>query len=68
MASLRNTAINLHRIDGADNIAEACPRHRLQRRPRPRPPQPPNPLVTSVLVNNAGALIAVCLIVMSAWR
>jgi predicted transposase YbfD/YdcC len=24
MASLRNTAINLHRIDGADNIAEAC--------------------------------------------
>ena len=24
LASLRNTAINLHRIDGADNIAEAC--------------------------------------------
>ena len=24
MASLRNTAINLHRIAGADNIAEAC--------------------------------------------
>lgn len=24
LATLRNTAINLHRIDGADNIAEAC--------------------------------------------
>jgi hypothetical protein len=24
MASLRNTAINLHRLDGATNIAEAC--------------------------------------------
>ena len=24
MASLRNTALNLHRLPGADNIAEAC--------------------------------------------
>lgn len=24
LATLRNTAINLHRLDGADNIAEAC--------------------------------------------
>lgn len=24
MASLRNTALNLHRLAGADNIAEAC--------------------------------------------
>jgi hypothetical protein len=24
MASLRNTALNLHRINGAENIAEAC--------------------------------------------
>jgi hypothetical protein len=24
MASLRNTAINRHRLDGATNIAEAC--------------------------------------------
>ena len=24
MASLRNTAMNLHRLHGADNIAEAC--------------------------------------------
>lgn len=24
LAALRNTALNLHRIDGADNIAEAC--------------------------------------------
>jgi hypothetical protein len=24
LASLRNTALNLHRLTGADNIAEAC--------------------------------------------
>ncbi|ABL03950.1 C-term transposase for IS2404 [Mycobacterium ulcerans Agy99] len=24
LATLRNTAINLHRLNGADNIAEAC--------------------------------------------
>jgi hypothetical protein len=24
MASLRNTALNLHRLAGSDNIAEAC--------------------------------------------
>ena len=24
LATVRNTAINLHRLDGADNIAEAC--------------------------------------------
>ena len=29
MASLRNTAINLHRLHGADNIAEACRRTAL---------------------------------------
>ena len=40
MASLRNTAINLHRIAGADNIAEAC-------RVTPSAPSldPPNPCV-----------------------
>jgi hypothetical protein len=40
MASLGNTAINRHRLDGATNIAEACPRHRADRQPSPRPPQP----------------------------
>ena len=37
MASLGNTAINRHRLDGATNIAETC---RADRQPSPRPPQP----------------------------
>lgn len=57
MASLRNTALNLHRLRGAGNIAEALPAHRPQQRPRRRPPhRPSNQQVTSVLINNAGAL------------
>ncbi|EUA12881.1 hypothetical protein I546_1882 [Mycobacterium kansasii 732] len=56
LATLRNTAINLHRLNGADNIAEACRVTALSASRPPRPPQPPIPQLTSLLINNAGAL------------
>ena len=56
LASLRNTAINLHRLRGADNIAQACRLTAFSLRPRPQPAHEPYQQVTSVLINNARAL------------
>ena len=56
LATVRNTAINLHRLDGADNIAEACRTTAFTADRRLDLLQPPNPQLTSLLINNAGAL------------
>ncbi len=48
-----NTAINLHRIDGADNIAEACRATALTASRRVDLLNPSNPQLTSLLINNA---------------
>jgi hypothetical protein len=60
MASLRNTAINRHRLDGATNIAEACRATALtvNRRldllsPRNIPAQ-----LTSLLINYTGTPVS----------
>jgi hypothetical protein len=57
LASLRNTALNLHRLNGAREHRPSVPDDRLQPRPRPAPAhRPSNQQVTNLLVNNAGAL------------
>ena len=56
MATLRNTALNLHRLAGADNIAEACRVTAFSADRGLDLLKTPNQQVTSVLINNAGAL------------
>jgi hypothetical protein len=56
MACLRNTAINLHRLAGATNIAEACRTTAFTNGKALSLLTAPKPQVTSVLINNAGAL------------
>jgi hypothetical protein len=59
MASLRNTAINRHRLDGATNIAEACRATALtvNRRLGLLSPQIPAQL-TSLLIDYAGTPVS----------
>lgn len=56
LATLRNTAINLHRIDGADNIAEACRAAALTASRRIDLHNPRELQLTRLLTNNAGTL------------